>query len=234
MERRTFLRSGAAVGAISLAPNVAGITGRVRRGRARSPENPLRLNANENPLGLSPAARQAVISGIPDANRYPFASEERVVEALAAKMGFAPEQMLTLCRRAQAADLKLSVTAILGLAGVERSHEHALATAAWVSELSPEYFSLLTLFHRHNDDFLRSITPLSNGAIIAEALEIVRHLTPQKTILRSNHVSNILNLAGSYPKDREQIIAQAEYALALARRDPRWFAAVPDYSEELY
>ena len=45
---------------------------------------------------------------------------------------------------------------------------------------------------------------------------------------------DILNLAGSYPKDREQIIAQAEYALALARRDPRWFAAVPDYSEELY
>jgi len=148
--------------------------------------------------------------------------------------GFPPERMLELCLKAQTAGLKLSITAILGLAGSERSQQHARATAAWVSELSPEYFSLLTLFHRHNDDFLRSITPLSNGGIIAEALEIVRHLTPQKTILRSNHVSNILNLAGSYPKDRERLIAQAEHALTMAQRDPRWFAAVPDYSEELY
>lgn len=145
--------------------------------------------------------------------------------------GFTPEQMLTLCQKAQAAGMKLSITAILGLAGVERSREHALATAAWVSELSPEYFSLLTLFHRHNDDFLRSITPLNNGEILAEALEIVRRLTPQKTILRSNHASNILSLSGSYPKDRERIIAQTESALAWARQHPDWSNSVPDYSE---
>jgi hypothetical protein len=140
--------------------------------------------------------------------------------------------MLTLCRKAQEAGMKLSVTAILGLAGQERSLEHARATARWVTELSPEFFSLLTMFHRHNDDFLRSITLQTNGGIIEEALEIVRHLSPQKTILRSNHVSNVLNLAGSYPKDRERIIVLAEQALAHAKRHPAWFNEVPDYSEE--
>jgi hypothetical protein len=125
-------------------------------------------------------------------------------------------------------------TAILGLAGQERSREHALATAEWVTELSPEFFSLLTMFQRHNDDFLRSITLQTNGGILKEALEIVRHLAPQKTILRSNHVSNILHLAGSYPKDREKIIAQAEQAIALGRQHPGWFNEVPDYSEEDY
>ena len=119
----------------------------------------------------------------------------------------------------------MSVTAILGLAGQERSREHARATARWITELSPEYFSLLTMFQRHNDDFLRSITLQTNGGIIAEALEIVRHLNPQKTILRSNHVSNILNLAGSYPKDREKLIAQAEHALLLATAASGWFNA---------
>jgi len=152
----------------------------------------------------------------------------------AVRKGFSPEEMLALCRKAQDADLKLSVTAILGLAGRERSLEHARATAQWVTELSPEYFSLLTLFLRHNDDFLRSVTPLTNGEVLAEALEIVRHLAPIKTILRSNHASNILNLAGSYPKDREKIIALAERALQQARLHPDWFNALTDYAEEVF
>ncbi|MDH3998040.1 MAG: radical SAM protein [Desulfuromonadales bacterium] len=164
-----------------------------------------------------------------------FGLESGDAETLAAvKKGYTPEQMLAFCRKAQQAGLKLSVTAILGLAGRERSAEHAKATAQWVNELSPEYFSLLTMFQRHNDDFLRSITQLSNGGVIEEALQIVQHLSPQKTIMRSNHVSNVLNLAGSYPKDREKLIAQAESALAQAKLHPSWFNEVPDYSEDRF
>lgn len=149
----------------------------------------------------------------------------------AVKKGFSPAVMLDLCRKAQQAGMKLSVTAILGLAGQERSMEHAQATAQWVTELSPAYFSLLTMFQRHNDDFLRSITMQTNGGILTEALEIVRNLAPQKTILRSNHASNILNLAGSYPKDREKIIAHTETVLRQARLHTEWFNEIPDYRE---
>lgn len=164
-----------------------------------------------------------------------FGLESGDAQTLAAvRKGFTPAAMLDLCRRAQQAGMKLSVTAILGLAGRERSREHARATAQWITQLSPEFFSLLTMFHRHNDDFLRSLTLQTNGGIIAEALEIVRHLNPQKTILRSNHVSNILNLAGCYPKDREKIIAQAEHALLLAKQHPGWFNEVPDFREESF
>ncbi len=148
--------------------------------------------------------------------------------------GFSPERMLELCRTAQAAGMKLSVTAILGLAGRARSAEHAAATAEWINQLSPEYFSLLTMFRRHNDDYFEQIEPLSNGEIIQEALAIVRQLRPQKTILRSNHVSNLLHLSGSYPKDREKIIAQAESALEQAQRQPDWFNLVPDYEEDYF
>lgn len=151
-----------------------------------------------------------------------------------AEKGFTPEQMLAECQKARAAGMKLSVTAILGLAGRARSAEHAVATAEWVNALSPEYFSLLTMFRRGNDDYFRLIEPLSNGEIIEEALAIVRGLSPQHTILRSNHASNILHLAGSYPKDRERIIAQGEASLAEARRHPQWFNQVPDYAEEFY
>jgi len=146
--------------------------------------------------------------------------------------GFSPEEMLGLCRNAQEAGMKLSVTGILGLAGKARSAEHAAATADWVNRLSPEYFSLLTMFRRHNDAYFTLIEPLTNGEILAEALAIVRRLNPKKTILRSNHVSNILNLAGSYPKDRGRLISQAESALEQARQHPRWYQQVADYTGE--
>lgn len=151
-----------------------------------------------------------------------------------ANKGFNAEHMLQLCQKAKNAGLKLSITAILGLAGRQRSREHALATAAWVSALSPEYFSLLTMFRRHNDSYFSAIEPLSQGEIIAETLLILENLVPEKTILRSNHVSNFLNLAGSYPKDRQKLIETARQALEQARRNQTWFDTVPSYEEEYY
>jgi radical SAM superfamily enzyme YgiQ (UPF0313 family) len=148
--------------------------------------------------------------------------------------GFDAEQMLALCQKAKSAGLKLSVTAILGLAGKARSREHAAATAEWINALSPEYFSLLTMFRRHNDDYFTSIEPLSHGEVMAETLDILQQLHPQKTILRSNHVSNFLNLAGSYPKDRQRLIDTAQQAFDAAQRDPAWFNEVPSYCEQLY
>ncbi|SHJ77169.1 Fe-S oxidoreductase [Malonomonas rubra DSM 5091] len=148
--------------------------------------------------------------------------------------GFEPQRMLELCRNAQQAGMKLSVTGILGLAGRARSAEHAQATAEWINQLSPEYFSLLTMFKRHNDDYFEQIEPLTSGEIIEETLAILKVLNPKKCILRSNHVSNILNLAGSYPKDREKLIRQAEAALEQAKRDPAWCNQVPDYGESYY
>lgn len=148
--------------------------------------------------------------------------------------GFTADEMLLFCRRAHDGGMKLSVTAILGLAGKQRSAEHATATAGWINELSPAYFSLLTMFRRGNDDYFKLIQPLSNGEVIEEALQIVEQLQPHKTILRSNHVSNVLELAGSYPRDRELIIAQARAGLELARRDPEWFNLVPDYEEQIF
>ncbi|TYO96386.1 radical SAM family protein [Geothermobacter ehrlichii] len=148
--------------------------------------------------------------------------------------GFTGDEMLALCRKAQQAEMKLSVTAILGLAGRARSREHAEATADWVNRLSPDYFSLLTMFRRNNGEHFRRIEQLSNGEVLEEALLLVRRLDPQGTILRSNHVSNSLLLEGRYPRDRERVIAQAETALQAARRHPDWYRQVPDYEEEVF
>jgi radical SAM superfamily enzyme YgiQ (UPF0313 family) len=148
--------------------------------------------------------------------------------------GFTAERMAELAHKARGAGIKLSVTAILGLAGRTRSLDHARATADWVNRVNPEYFSLLTLFHRHNDDFIRSLEQCSRRELMQEVRELLLHLNPARTILRSNHVSNFLELAGSYPKDRERLIADVDTAMARAALHPGFLDGVPDYGEEYY
>ena len=148
--------------------------------------------------------------------------------------GFESEQMAELALLARGAGMKLSVTAILGLAGRGRSLLHARATASWVNRVSPEYFSLLTMFHRHNDDFVRTLQQCTRRELMLETREMLSNLHPNKTILRSNHVSNFLNLAGSYPKDRERLIADVDSALELAARRTGYLDEVPSYQEEYY
>lgn len=148
--------------------------------------------------------------------------------------GFDAATMAALALKARGAGMKLSVTAILGLAGRERSLEHARQTAAWVNMVNPEFFSLLTLFHRHNEDFVRSLQQCTRRELMQEAREMLCCLAPARTVLRSNHVSNFLNLSGSYPKDRERLLADVDLALAHAERVPGFLDAVPEYGEEYY
>ena len=148
--------------------------------------------------------------------------------------GFGSGRMAELALIAREAGMKLSVTAILGLAGRGRSLQHARATAEWVNRVNPEYFSLLTMFHRHNDDFVRSLQQCTRRELMLEAREMLQHLNPAKTILRSNHVSNFLDLSGSYPKDRERLVADVDLALKHAAVREGFLDEIPSYQEEYY
>lgn len=148
--------------------------------------------------------------------------------------GFGSNEMAELALRARAAGMKLSVTAILGLAGRSRSLVHAERTASWVNRVNPEYFSLLTLFHRHNEEFVRSIEQCTRRELMLEAREMLSKMNPAFTILRSNHVSNFLNLEGSYPKDRERLVRDVDAAMSRAALYPGFIDSVPEYTEEYY
>jgi radical SAM superfamily enzyme len=148
--------------------------------------------------------------------------------------GFTADEMAEQARKARKAGMKLSVTAILGLAGKGRSSHHAHATAEWVNRVNPEYFSLLTLFHRHNEDFVQSLDQCTRRELMLEARELLIKLNPGRTILRSNHVSNFVNLAGSYPKDRQRLIDDVDRAIIEAGVYPGFLDTVPEYTEEYY
>ncbi|UCC48761.1 MAG: aminotransferase class I/II-fold pyridoxal phosphate-dependent enzyme, partial [Gemmatimonadota bacterium] len=96
MERRTFLRTGLALGAASVGGGI-GLLPDLATALTPRTAGTLRLDSNENPLGLAPAARRAVIDGIGEANRYPGEARAEMIDALAGMHGLTPENIVLGC-----------------------------------------------------------------------------------------------------------------------------------------
>ena len=120
--------------------------------------------------------------------------------------------------RAHAAGMQLSVIALLGIA-MERTHEHALATAELVTKMNPAFFSALTVTIVPGTplDLLSkkgrfAVPPVD--ALLRELRTMVDEARPTDTVFRTNHASNYLPLGGHLPRDRARIVAVIDGALA--------------------
>lgn len=120
--------------------------------------------------------------------------------------------------KARKAGLKQSAIFLLGAGGIERSVEHALASARLATAMDPEYLSALTLM-------IVPTTPLARLAesgrfqlpgvaeLLRELRLFVAETRPSGTIFHSNHASNYLPLSGLLPRDRDVILQQIDAAL---------------------
>jgi len=121
--------------------------------------------------------------------------------------------------KAKAAGLRQSVIFLLGAGGVDRSAEHAAASARLATAMDPEYLSALTLM-------LVPGTPIQRlaesgqfklptvGALLNELRVLVAEANPSNAIFRSNHASNYLPIGGRLPRDRDAILQQIDAALS--------------------
>jgi radical SAM superfamily enzyme YgiQ (UPF0313 family) len=121
-------------------------------------------------------------------------------------------------RRAHAAGMELSVIALLGIA-MERSEEHARATAKLVTDMNPAYFSALTVTVVPETPLDRlakkgrfAVPPVP--ALLGELRTMVDEARPTHALFRTNHASNYLPLGGVLPRDRERIVEVIDAALA--------------------
>lgn len=106
MNRRTLLKSsGMLFGAIGIssvvsAPSMAAAavanqtTPHASKNTILSANNPLLLNFNENSLGISPKAQEAIINNLASAFRYPDAACAAVVAKLAERSGLSERDIL--------------------------------------------------------------------------------------------------------------------------------------------
>ncbi len=99
MRRRDFfIRAGAVSGAVAGASAFGGLgsplQGLVGAPGRRLSNGAVRLNSNENPLGISPAAKDALVEAIVLANRYPSDQQGELVSKLAAAHEVAENQVV--------------------------------------------------------------------------------------------------------------------------------------------
>ena len=88
MDRRGFVTTGMAAGLVGASGAGSSLAALLERTPGWGPgktlaDGSIKLSSNENPLGLSPSARQAVIDAIPHANRYPSDYTPALLESLA-------------------------------------------------------------------------------------------------------------------------------------------------------
>ncbi len=120
--------------------------------------------------------------------------------------------------KAKAAGIKLSVTEITGVAGQDGMEEHAVLSAKALSEMKPEYIGLMTLTLRRGtkmtEDFEKGLFKrLTPRQYLEEQRILISHLDSEGSILRSNHISNYVQLRGTMNRDKSRMLAELDEAL---------------------
>lgn len=137
------------------------------------------------------------------------------------KKGVNGEESIAAGQKVIAAGMKLSMMIIIGIAGVEGSKKHAIKTAEAINAIKPTMLSALTMMLYRGSELLEEyergeFNPLSPYQIMVELNEIISRIDLPKTspcIFRSNHVSNYVQLAGNFPKDKERLVLETEFAI---------------------
>ncbi len=132
----------------------------------------------------------------------------------------AAAEMIQAVHKAQKAGLMVSIIGILGIGGPELSTHHAEATGRVVSEMNPDYFSMLTLMlvpgtklhQQWQSGGFHLMKPAAMLAELRQVIDCLDNLT--HCIFRTNHASNYLPLAGTLPLHKARLLATLDSALA--------------------
>ncbi len=132
--------------------------------------------------------------------------------------GVPVERMIEAGRRVREAGLKLSVTALLGIAGRKRSLIHARATGEALSAMDPNYVGVLTLMLIPGTGlFLKAeageFEPLSPVEFLRELREMLFHTTMTRGLFFANHASNYLPIRVRMPGGKEKALKTIDEAL---------------------
>ncbi len=140
------------------------------------------------------------------------------------RKGVDSKQMVEACRKAINAGFTLSTMVILGLGGRDRWREHIINTARVVNAIGPHYLAALTLmvFPRTplHIKVQKGEFKMPTMRQIMEEMRLLVELVEVPTIFRSNHVSNLLSIGGTLPRDRAVVLQQIQSAIQTTPEAP--------------
>ena len=138
---------------------------------------------------------------------------------LAIAKGSDSEEMIAAGRQVRQAGIFLSVTVLLGIAGVRNSQDHARATAAVLNEMKPNQVAALTLMLLDNTPLFQAWRegkfelPDRRGLLL-ELRTLLEGLDLERAQFQANHASNYFELDGRLARDKMRLIARLDQALA--------------------
>jgi radical SAM superfamily enzyme YgiQ (UPF0313 family) len=143
------------------------------------------------------------------------------------KKGTTAREQITAGRWVKEAGIELSEYVILGLGGLDRTKEHALATASAINEIEPNFVRLRTLVPKINTLLLHQFKKgrfklPKPHQVLAETRTLIANIDCQ-TYLTSDHYTNYINVEGRLPDDKETILREIDMALKLDAADFRPF-----------
>jgi len=131
--------------------------------------------------------------------------------------GATVDEIVEAVRRAQAADMRVSVMVLIGLGGRGRSQEHARASAEAINRMEPAYTALLTYTPTPASPLYEE---MARGAFeLPDAMQSVQEIHTLltglqcKTYFTCNHASNYVPLKGMLPSAKPQLLAALQGAL---------------------
>jgi len=133
--------------------------------------------------------------------------------------GATSEEMIQMGIKARAAEMKLSITVLLGIAGKNRSQTHARETGRVLSAIDPEYVGALTLMLIPGtplyQDYADGKFPLLKpDEMLNELKSMIAATELSKGLFHANHASNYLPIKARLPKDKAKTLDLIDNALA--------------------
>lgn len=129
------------------------------------------------------------------------------------------EKMTAMGQKAKSAGIPLSITVLLGIAGPERSHIHAVETGRVLSAIDPEYVGALSLmlepgtklYQQYQAGTFALPEPM---ALLQELRTIIEHTDLSNGLFHANHASNYLPIRAKLSEEKAQTLALIDAALA--------------------
>lgn len=127
------------------------------------------------------------------------------------------------------ASIKTSVMILNGIGGSLYSKDHAIHTANLVNETQPELLASLVVSFPQGEERLKKEFPefsmLDTLGLIKEMKTFIEHTELERTIFRSNHASNYLELKGTLGKSKANLLKTIDDVLSApdqANLKPEW------------
>ena len=132
--------------------------------------------------------------------------------------GTSAKNLINQGRRVKQAGIKLSVTVLLGIAGLTNSLKHAKATGELLTAMNPNYVGALTVMllpgtPLEEDYKAGKFTLPDTRELLLELREMFNHTHLSGGLFMSNHASNYLPIKAALPKDRDKTLALIDAAL---------------------